>query len=143
MNCVVLIVFLRGSCSKHLRKGARYIVNFQTMQHRTYSERDLSEFKKVILEKIERTAYDIESLEEQRENVGKRFEHNESYADDSKADQLLLKLSGLLEKRQNYLQQLQAALLRIENKSYGIDSTTGELIDKERLLAEPTATQNI
>ncbi len=113
------------------------------MQRTTYPEKDLFEFKRVILDKIKRTNYDIESLNEQRKDIGQRTDHNESYGDDGKADQMLLELSGLLEKKQNYLQQLQSALLRIENKTYGVDVSTGELIDKNRLLAEPTATHNI
>jgi len=113
------------------------------MSKTSYSDKELAEFKQLILDKIRKAEFDIQSMEEQRQDLGQRSHHNESYGDDAKTDQMLLDISGLLEKKQKYLKELQAALLRIENKSYGVDQRSGELIDKKRLKAEPTATHNI
>ena len=46
-------------------------------------------------------------------------------------------------RQQKFIQGLQAALLRIDNKTYGIDRITGELIPKERLRAVPHATLSV
>ena len=46
-------------------------------------------------------------------------------------------------RQQKFIQHLQAALVRIENKTYGIDRNTGKLIPKERLRAVPHATLNV
>lgn len=113
------------------------------MTKKMYSREELKEFKAKILKEVEKVEFDIESLADKRNEVGQRADHNGSYGDDSQADQILLQTSALLEKKQNYLQRLQSALLRIENNSYGIDQNTGELIPKARLMAEPTATEKI
>ncbi len=113
------------------------------MTKEMYSQEELKVFKAKILEEVEKAEYDVASLTDKRGEVGRRSDHNGSYGDDSKADQILMQTSALLEKKQNYLQKLQAALLRIENNSYGIDRSTGQLISKERLLAEPTAISTI
>jgi RNA polymerase-binding transcription factor DksA len=115
----------------------------KSMTKKMYSEEELKEFKAKILKEVEKVEFDIDSLTDKRNEVGQRSDHNVSYGDDSQADQLLLQTSALLEKKQDYLQKLQAALLRIENNSYGIDQSTGELIPKARLMAEPTATKGI
>ena len=62
------------------------------------------------------------------------------YEADSKMAQELLKMNGMIENDRNQIQQLEAALLRIENKTYGICKKTGEFIRKERLEAMPEAT---
>ena len=46
-------------------------------------------------------------------------------------------------RQQKFIQGLKAALVRIENKTYGIDRITGELIPKERLRAVPHATLSV
>jgi len=51
--------------------------------------------------------------------------------------------AGLAQRQQKFIQHLQAALIRIENKSYGICRETGKLISKERLRAVPHATLSI
>jgi RNA polymerase-binding transcription factor DksA len=52
-------------------------------------------------------------------------------------------LVQLANRQQKFIQGLEAAIVRIENKTYGIDRITGELIPKERLRAVPHATLSV
>ena len=94
-----------------------------------YSDEELQEFKELILEKLAKAQHDtsptFKALEEGANVLGKDA-------------------SGHLAQRQmKFIQHLQAALVRIENKTYGICRATGQLIPKERLRAVPHATLSI
>ena len=52
-------------------------------------------------------------------------------------------LVQMAQRQQKFIQSLQAALVRIDNKTYGIDRITGELIPKERLRIVPHATLSV
>ncbi|MFZ1703765.1 MAG: TraR/DksA C4-type zinc finger protein, partial [Saprospiraceae bacterium] len=52
-------------------------------------------------------------------------------------------LNNMANHQRKYIQDLENALIRINNKSYGICVVTGELIDKKRLLAVPTTTKSV
>jgi RNA polymerase-binding transcription factor DksA len=52
-------------------------------------------------------------------------------------------LVQMAQRQQKFIQGLEAALVRIQNKTYGIDRVTGELIPKERLRAVPHATLSV
>ena len=114
------------------------------MSQETYSDQELQKFEKTIRDRIELERAELADLEMQREEAGNREqENNDSYGDDAKADQILSRLSTLVEHKQQYMQRLQASLVRIENGTYGLDIDTGEKIDIRRLEAEPTALRNI
>ncbi len=112
-----------------------------------YSDEELLEFKHIILGKLEKAKQDYELL--------KNFiTHNESNdTEDTSptfkvleegAATLSKEEAGRLAQRQlKFIQHLQAALIRIENKTYGICRVTGKLISKERLRAVPHATLSI
>ncbi|MBN2519009.1 MAG: TraR/DksA family transcriptional regulator [Bacteroidales bacterium] len=109
-----------------------------------YSDEELLEFKQIILGKLEKAKQDYELL--------KNFiTHNESNdTEDTSptfkvleegAATLSKEEAGRLAQRQlKFIQHLQGALVRIENKTYGICRVTGKLISKERLRAVPHAT---
>ncbi len=112
-----------------------------------YSDSDLQEFKELILEKIEKAERDLRLLKENFVNNSgngtddtsptfKAFE--EGSATMSKEQNAIL--AGRQEK---FLRDLRNALIRIENKTYGICRVTGKLIGKERLKAVPHATLSI
>ena len=112
-----------------------------------YSDAELEEFKAIILEKLELAKRDYELL-----RSGLTNSDGNDTADTSPtfkvleegASTLSKEESGRLAQRQmKFIQSLQAALVRIENKTYGICRETGKLIPKERLRAVPHATMSI
>ena len=112
-----------------------------------YSDEELLEFKQLILEKLEKAKHDYELL---KADVTNR--EGNDVADTSPtfkvleegANTLGKEESGRLAQRQmKFIQHLQAALVRIENKTYGICRETGKLIPKERLRAVPHATLGV
>ena len=112
-----------------------------------YSDEELQEFKQLILEKLAKAQRDYELLKADVTNTD-----GNDIADTSPtfkvleegASTLSKEESGRLAQRQmKFIQHLQAALVRIENKTYGICRETGKLIPKERLRAVPQATLSI
>jgi RNA polymerase-binding transcription factor DksA len=121
---------------------------FITMSEKTrYSDEELQEFKELILDKIAKAQSEYELYRSTIMNT----DGNDT-ADTSPtfkvleegASTLSKEEAGRLAQRQmKFIQHLQAALVRIENKTYGIDRETGELIPKERLRVVPHTTQSI
>lgn len=112
-----------------------------------YSDEELEEFKTIILEKLAKARKDYELL---RANV-MNTDGNDT-ADTSPTFKVLeegastlgKEEAGRLAQRQaQFIVHLQNALVRIENKTYGIDRITGKLIPKERLRAVPHATLSV
>jgi RNA polymerase-binding transcription factor DksA len=112
-----------------------------------YNDEELAEFKEIILKKLDKAQKDYELLK-------KTITHSESNdTEDTSptfkvleegAATLSKEEAGRLAQRQlKFIQHLQAALVRIENKTYGICRETGKLISKERLRAVPHATLSI
>lgn len=109
-----------------------------------YSDEELAEFKAIILEKLEKAKADYEVLRatitlsssNDTEDTSPTFKVLEEGAATLSKEE-----SGRLAQRQlKFIQHLEAALVRIENKSYGICRATGKLIPKERLRIVPHAT---
>lgn len=112
-----------------------------------YSDEELLEFKELILAKLDKAMKDYELL---RSNVNNSDGNDISDTSptfkvlEEGASTLGKEEAGRLAMRQlKFIQHLQAALVRIENKTYGIDRATGKLIPKERLRAVPHATLSI
>ena len=112
-----------------------------------YSDEELLEFKAIILDKLEKAQKDYELL-----RTGLNNSDGNDVSDTSPtfkvmeegASTLGKEETGQLAQRQmKFIQHLQAALVRIENKTYGICRETGKLIPKERLRAVPHATLSI
>ena len=111
-----------------------------------YSDEELAEFKELILEKLARARKDLEML---NENVAGG---DNAASDTAPTFKILEEGSNVLSKEENsqlaarqykYIQNLENALRRIENKTYGICRVTGKLIPKERLRAVPHATLSV
>lgn len=112
-----------------------------------YSDEELQEFKELIFSKLEKAQRDYELL---RSNIMNTDGNDVSDTSptfkvlEEGASTLSKEEAGQLAQRQmKFIQHLQAALVRIENKTYGICRETGVLIPKERLRAVPHATLSI
>ena len=112
-----------------------------------YSDEDLQEFKVIIEKKIARAQEDLRLLEASYKNdKGNGTDDTsptfKSY--DEGADTMAKEANVQLAIRQEkFIRDLNNALLRIENKTYGICRVTGKLIQKERLKLVPHATLSI
>jgi DnaK suppressor protein len=113
----------------------------------TYTKDELAEFRQLILAKIESaqddldilraaTANDSDNGTEDTSPTFKQFEEGSSTL--SKEENI-----KLAERQAKFIRSLNNALIRIENKTYGICRTTGKLIAKERLKLVPHATLSI
>ena len=112
-----------------------------------YSDDELQEFKEIINEKLKLARRDFNSMMEQLRNS------SDNSADDTaptykaleegSAAQSKEEIAQMANRQQKFIQGLEAALVRIENKTYGIDRMTGELIPKERLRVVPHATLSV
>ena len=112
-----------------------------------YSDEELQEFKELILAKIEKAQREYDTLRASLMN-----NEGNDVADTSPTFKVLEEgaytlgkeeAARLAERQRQFIQKLQAALVRIENKTYGICRATGKLIPKERLRAVPHATLSI
>lgn len=119
-----------------------------TKDNRTrYTDKELAEFKELILEKLREAQADYDLLKQTLSN-----EDNHGTDDTSPTFKLLEDGSDVLSKeetaqlaarQEKYIINLKNALVRIENKTYGICRVTGKLIPKERLRSVPHATLGI
>ena len=112
-----------------------------------YSDKDLAEFKEIIIKKIERAEEDLALLKSSFKN-----DSNNGTDDTSPTFKAFEEGSETMSKEANvqlairqekFIRDLKNALLRIENKTYGICRVTGKLIQKERLRLVPHATLSI
>ena len=111
-----------------------------------YSDEELAEFKVLLLERLARARRDLELLNEHVAGKGNNAD------DTAPTFKILEEGSNVLSKEENsqlaarqykYIQNLENALIRIENKTYGVCRMTGKLIPKERLRAVPHATLSV
>jgi len=112
-----------------------------------YSDQDLTEFRSIIEEKIKHAQVDLELIESSFKN-----DSNNGTEDTSPTFKAFEEGSETMSKEANvqlairqekFLRDLKNALLRIENKTYGVCRVTGHLIQKERLKLVPHATLSI
>jgi RNA polymerase-binding transcription factor DksA len=112
-----------------------------------YSDAELDEFRVIIQEKLETAKRDYDLLKSTLMNTDGNDVTDTSPTFkvlEEGASTLSKEEAGRLAQRQmKFIQNLQAALVRIENKTYGICRETGKLIPKERLRAVPHATLSI
>ncbi|OQA02357.1 MAG: General stress protein 16O [Bacteroidetes bacterium ADurb.Bin408] len=112
-----------------------------------YSDEDLQEFKKIILEKLEKARKDLELLTEAYTSINENDTNDtaHSFKVMEEGSQVLSKEenSRLAARQMKFIRDLENALIRIENKTYGICRVTGKLISKERLRSVPHATLSI
>ncbi len=112
-----------------------------------YTKKELKEFEKIILKKIDNSTKELEYIKESllRKNVsGTDSTQGALKTLEDGADTLEKEsLSQLAGRQQKFINNLQNALIRINNGTYGICKHTGKLISKARLKAVPHATLSI
>ncbi len=112
-----------------------------------YNDEELEEFRSIINEKLRTTREDHAStmriLMNQDSNDVDDTSPTYKALEEGSTTQSKEELVQMAQRQQKFIQGLEAALVRIENKTYGIDRITGELIPKERLRAVPHATLSV
>lgn len=112
-----------------------------------YSDEDLQEFKNIINEKLRLARRDFNSMMQQLMNADGNGVEDTSPTykalEEGSASQSKEEIAQMANRQQKFIQGLEAALVRIENKTYGIDRITGQLIPKERLRIVPHATLSV
>jgi len=112
-----------------------------------YSDSDLKEFQILIKEKLEQSRSDFEELKESLSREGDNstddtsptFKMMEDGSDTNSREEV----AQLASRQEKFIKNLENALLRIMNKTYGVCRVTGQLIPKERLRLVPHATLSI
>ena len=113
-----------------------------------YSDEELAEFKSIILDMLEKAKQEYNTLRKVVMNNGNNDIEDTTPSfktvEDDGAMQLSREEASQLAQRQyKLIQNLEAALVRIENKTYGVCRVTGKLIPKERLRLVPHATLTV
>ncbi|MBW6478399.1 MAG: TraR/DksA family transcriptional regulator [Bacteroidales bacterium] len=112
-----------------------------------YSDEELQEFRAIIMKKLEEARAGLKILTEAytTQNANDTNDTSPSFKILEEGSQVLSKEenSQLAARQQKFIRDLENALIRIENKSYGICRVTGKLISKERLRSVPHATMSI
>jgi DnaK suppressor protein len=112
-----------------------------------YADKDLAMFKKIIEEKLVEAKEDLQLLKGQldhsddhgTDDTGRSFNMMEDGSETMSREEM----AQLASRQEKFIQNLQNALIRIENKTYGVCRATGKLISKERLKLVPHATLSI
>lgn len=112
-----------------------------------YSDADLEEFKTLIEQKLTEAKEHLKMLkgslshsdDHGTNDTGRTFNMMEDGSDTLSREEV----AQLASRQEKFIQNLQSALIRIENKTYGICRVTGKKIQKERLLLVPHATLSI
>ena len=112
-----------------------------------YSDKELTEFKNIIDEKLVESHADLKALKSS-------LSHSDDHGTDDTSPSFKIMEDGsstlsreeiaqLAARQEKFIQHLENALVRIQNKTYGVCRVTGKLIPKERLRAVPHATLTI
>ena len=112
-----------------------------------YSDEELEEFKLIINEKITLAKESYNDMIRQLMNADSNDVDDTTpqfkALEEGSSTQSKEELVNMANRQHKFIQGLEAALIRIKNKTYGIDRITGELIPKERLRAVPHATLSV
>lgn len=111
-----------------------------------YSDAELAEFKELILKKLDTAKKELAYLQgliTRKDESGDLDEGRYMTMEDGSMSMEREQLSQMASRQITFIDHLEKALMRIENKTYGICRVTGKLIDKARLRAVPHATLSI
>ena len=116
-------------------------------EKKRYTDEELEEFRSIINEKLKIARSSFESMMRQIMNADGNDIDDTSPTykalEEGSSTQTKEELVQMANRQHKFIQGLEAALARIQNKTYGIDRITGELIPKERLRAVPHATLSV
>jgi DnaK suppressor protein len=109
-----------------------------------YSDAELQEFKEIILDKMRTAREELGALTQSLSNPNANGTDDTAGTyktlEDGSATLEKEQINQLAARQKKFIENLEAALVRIENKTYGICRETGKLIQKERLRAVPHTT---
>ena len=108
-----------------------------------FSDQELEFFKIRVEEKLAKANNDRSFIKDQINDFSDSRERTGDWVDSTSSGSELDMLYTMLSRTQKHITDLERALMRIANKTYGICSITGELIDKRRLFAVPTTTKSL
>ena len=112
-----------------------------------YSDEELEEFRSIINDKLKLARRDYTEMMAQLTNANSNdvVDTSPTYKalEEGSTTQSKEELIQMAQRQQKFIKGLEAALIRIQNKTYGIDRITGELIPKERLRIVPQATLSV
>ncbi len=108
-----------------------------------YSDEELEEFKDLIEKKLKRAKEQLDFYQKQLSDMADNPDSKIKGLDDGIGTAENERLSSMAARQKKHIQHLENALIRIQNKAYGVCRITGKLISKERLRAVPHATLSI
>ncbi len=122
--------------------------NTQAQEKTRYSDEELAEFKKIILDMLDKAKKEYNTLRgivmhNGNNDIDDTTPSFKTVEDDGAMQLSREEASQLAQRQYKFIQNLEAALVRIENKTYGICRATGKLIPKERLRLVPHATLTV
>ncbi|HET8828290.1 MAG TPA: TraR/DksA C4-type zinc finger protein [Pelobium sp.] len=119
----------------------------QSKPKNRYSDSELQEFKVLITDKLNSAKEELLNLTSSLSSPNKNGTDDTAGTyktlEDGSATLEKEQLNQLAARQKKFIENLEAALVRIENKTYGICRETGDLIQKQRLMAVPHATLSI
>ncbi len=123
-------------------------INQEQVEKTRYSDEELAEFKVIIMDMLEKAREEYKTLRKAvtRSSSNDVEDTSPSFrtVEDDGASQLSKEEASQLAQRQyKFIENLEGALARIENKTYGVCRVTGKLIPKERLRLVPHATLTV
>ena len=120
----------------------------QTTEKTRYSDEELEEFRRIIVDMLEKARAEYNTLRRVvmhngTNDIEDTIPSFKTVEDDGATQLSREEASQLAQRQYKFIQNLEAALVRIENKTYGICRATGKLIPKERLRLVPHATLTV
>jgi RNA polymerase-binding transcription factor DksA len=138
------------STVKYEPEFTKSVLDTQMMEYsgptQRYSDADLAEFREIILKKLEAAKKELAYLQgliTRKDEGGDMDEARYMTMEDGSVSMEREQLSQMASRQITFIDHLEKAMMRIENKTYGICRVTGKLIDKARLRAVPHATLSI
>lgn len=131
------------SFTKSVLDSAEHVNNGPTMR---YSDSDLKEFREIITKKLDAAKKELNYLQgliTRKDESGEMEDARYMTMEDGSVSMEREQLSQMASRQIQFIDHLEKAMMRIENKTYGICRITGKLIDKARLRAVPHATLSI
>ena len=120
----------------------------QTTEKTRYSDEELEEFRRIIVDMLEKAKAEYNTLRRVvmhngTNDIEDTIPSFKTVEDDGATQLSREEASQLAQRQYKFIQNLEAALVRIENKTYGVCRVTGKLIPKERLRLVPHATLTV
>lgn len=115
----------------------------QTTERTRYSDEELEEFRELIQAKLAEAKDQLDFYLTQLKDLSSSADSKIRGLDDGTGTSEMEEIQGNAARQQKLIRHLENALIRIDNKVYGICRETGELIPKERLLVVPHATLSL